>query len=62
MTPMPDFRRVNERIRTRLQSGRGDAALLNECGIELQVLAADVSAAIEMEFLELTRSGNATAA
>jgi hypothetical protein len=62
MTPTSEFRSVNERIRTRLQHGPSDPGRLDGCRLELQFLAADVSAAIEAELFELTRSASASAA
>jgi hypothetical protein len=62
MTSTLEFRRANEQIRTRLQCGPNDPGRLDGCRLQLQLLAADVSAAVEAELLELTQSANAGAA
>jgi hypothetical protein len=60
MPPTPDFRRTNERLRLRLQTGRGDARAIEACGAELQALAREVSGALEAEFLRLTQGAVAS--
>jgi len=62
MRSTSEFRSVNDQIRTRLQRGPNDPGRLDACRLQLQSLATDVSAAIEAELLDLTRSASAGAA